>query len=231
MPTQTQPAQAKASGALCCAPHEGHFLAGLRAETRHRARATIRHALFTHPYLAYVLGGFGALVLSFLIAGGLGVWAHLSIAPFCPIAIVALGLRAALRPAPACLTKRQTRTDRPPAQLECRQLVLKRDDAQRPQTFRSPPASNPGLSSPGSHPQDNAPPAPFPARHGRSRPIPPGMAQNHDPAFGTLAEKPLDPLEAGPNFCDPQRYETHCPLPDTLCPLPACPREHDSQRV
>ena len=57
----------------------GEFLAGLRADTRHRARGSGQTAL-THPYVGYLAGGALSLGCAALIAGGRGVAALLAIA-------------------------------------------------------------------------------------------------------------------------------------------------------
>ncbi|APE43004.1 alkane 1-monooxygenase [Sulfitobacter alexandrii] len=59
---------------------KGEFLAGLRAENRHRNRAVPPPALWRHPYLYYVGGGAVALACAFALAGLPGVAAHVGIA-------------------------------------------------------------------------------------------------------------------------------------------------------
>ena len=51
----------------------GSFRAGLRAETAARARMTIRPAIWSHPYVSYVLGAIIALWLAWVLAGLVGV--------------------------------------------------------------------------------------------------------------------------------------------------------------
>lgn len=59
----------------------GEFTAGLRAENAHRARAAAVTAL-SHPYIGYVLGGIGVLVLSYATLGVKGVLFHLGLAGY-----------------------------------------------------------------------------------------------------------------------------------------------------
>lgn len=65
----------------CLRAAVGEFLAGLRAENVHRARATGLSGA-SHPYLGYVLGGVGVLALSFALLGAKGALFHLGLAAY-----------------------------------------------------------------------------------------------------------------------------------------------------
>lgn len=58
----------------------GKFIAGLRAENAHRARAVPSPGWSSHPYLGYVTGAAAALVCAFLLAGLTGVVVYIGIA-------------------------------------------------------------------------------------------------------------------------------------------------------
>jgi alkane 1-monooxygenase len=59
----------------------GEFAAGYRAETAHRARAPQASRL-VHPHVLYLLGAALALLVSFGIAGAVGLAAHLALAGY-----------------------------------------------------------------------------------------------------------------------------------------------------
>ncbi len=51
----------------------GEFIAGLRADTRHRARAVPPPPGWTHPYVGYVCGAVAALAAAWALASGAGI--------------------------------------------------------------------------------------------------------------------------------------------------------------
>jgi alkane 1-monooxygenase len=58
----------------------GEFIAGLRAETNHRARAAAVSAPLSHPYFGYVAGSLAMLIAAYIISGPKGLAAYLAIA-------------------------------------------------------------------------------------------------------------------------------------------------------
>ncbi len=66
----------------------GSFMAGLRAESALRARASAPLAWWGHPYIAYVIGAGLALALAFLIAGAGGVAALIGVAAYAQLQIL-----------------------------------------------------------------------------------------------------------------------------------------------
>jgi alkane 1-monooxygenase len=66
----------------------GEFVAGYQAEQKHRARATAKLPVWSHPYLWYVSGGAFTLVVAFLSAGWGGLIAHLGIALYAQLQLL-----------------------------------------------------------------------------------------------------------------------------------------------
>ena len=58
----------------------GEFMAGWRADDRHRARAWTAPSAMSHPYVGYILGGIVCLAISFAVADWPGVLAYIGIA-------------------------------------------------------------------------------------------------------------------------------------------------------
>lgn len=88
--------------AYCARALAGEFAAGLRAENTHRARANV-HPL-SHPYIGYVLGGIGLLVLSFALFGLKGLLMHAGLAGYAQLQLLLsdyvqhYGLRRQIQP-------------------------------------------------------------------------------------------------------------------------------------
>lgn len=66
----------------------GEFVAGLRADTAQRARSSKAAIPFTHPYIAYTLGAFLALLFSFNLAGWSGVLVHIGIGSYAQLQLL-----------------------------------------------------------------------------------------------------------------------------------------------
>jgi alkane 1-monooxygenase len=65
----------------------GEFIAGWRAETKHRARVTSLSPL-THPYVAYVGGAIAMLITATLIAGLIGLILYLCLALYAQLQLL-----------------------------------------------------------------------------------------------------------------------------------------------
>ncbi|MFD1194090.1 alkane 1-monooxygenase [Seohaeicola saemankumensis] len=82
----------------------GSFMAGLRAESALRARASVPPSWWSHPYIAHALGAGLALVVAFGLAGMGGIAALIGIAAYAQVQILLsdyiqhYGLRRARRP-------------------------------------------------------------------------------------------------------------------------------------
>ena len=80
------------------------FVAGLRADNAHRARASAHLSALSHPYVAYVGGGVLCLFAAFLLAGLAGVAVLLGVALYAQLQLLLsdyvqhYGLRRATRP-------------------------------------------------------------------------------------------------------------------------------------
>jgi alkane 1-monooxygenase len=80
------------------------FMAGLRADTAHRARARVKRSALSHPYVAYISGGILCLAVAFLLADFAGVAVLLAIALYAQMQLLLsdyvqhYGLRRATRP-------------------------------------------------------------------------------------------------------------------------------------
>ncbi len=61
---------------------KGEFIAGFRADQKHRAKSSTALPAYSHPYLGYVLGGVGTMILAWWIAALPGVLAHVGIAAY-----------------------------------------------------------------------------------------------------------------------------------------------------
>lgn len=66
----------------------GEFTSGLRADSAARARASRALSPLSHPYVAYVTAATGALLFSYLLAGGTGVLWHIALAGYAQLQLL-----------------------------------------------------------------------------------------------------------------------------------------------
>jgi alkane 1-monooxygenase len=74
--------------AYCLRALGGEFMAGLRAENAHRARAQTAPSVLGHPYVGYLLGAASTLVAAFALAGGRGVIFLVAIAAYAQVQLL-----------------------------------------------------------------------------------------------------------------------------------------------
>lgn len=67
---------------------KGEFIAGFRADQKHRAKAPSPLPAYSHPYLGYVLGGATTLLIAFWIAGLPGILTHFGIAAYAQLQLL-----------------------------------------------------------------------------------------------------------------------------------------------
>ena len=72
----------------CARATGGEFAAGLRAENAHRSRAAAGLPPLSHPYLAYIGGGMGLILLCWLSLGGKAVAIYLGIAAYAQLQLL-----------------------------------------------------------------------------------------------------------------------------------------------